>query len=230
MTEKLLIAANWKMNDAPTGFDAPDSPYRPKPDIDVVVFATHMDIARCVECGIVTGGQGARPEAKGAFTGDVSMSMLRSRGCTHVLCGHSERRKFHEESDAFVAEQAKAALALGLIPIVCVGETLDERTSGKEKDVVRKQLESIPAAVNVIAYEPVWAIGTGKNATPAEAQEMHAFIRSLRPDTRIIYGGSLSAANARDLLSQPDIDGGLIGGASLKVDEFRTIVETGRAL
>ena len=198
------------------------------------------------------------------------MAMLKAAGCRYVLCGHSERRRDHHESDDFVAQQAIEALELGLHPVVCIGETLEQRERGKEKDVIRKQLKDIllllpsnetseraglgyplpghPARGGLhigkgepmrgkpsgfpltIAYEPVWAIGTGKTATAAQAQEMHAFIRSLLPktvqgDTRILYGGSVKADNAYDLLYQSDIDGALVGGASLKPDEFGKIVE-----
>ncbi len=225
-----LIAANWKMNPAPEGFDAADSPYIPTRNVDVVVFPTALDLAACVAAKISTGAQFARPEEKGAFTGDISMTMVRDLGCTYVLCGHSERRRYHGESDAFVAEQARAALAVELQPVVCVGETEEERNAGNEKQVIERQVSVLPHGVT-IAYEPVWAIGTGKTATPEQAQEMHAFIRSLLPEsaratTRILYGGSMNAANAESLLRQPDIDGGLIGGASLNIEEFRRIVES----
>lgn len=227
MTKRFLIAANWKMNPAPAGFDAADTPYASKANVDVVVFPTFLDLQRCVDAKLACGAQCGRPEEKGAFTGDVSMTMIAATGAEYVLCGHSERRSKHGETDADVAAQARAALAAGLHPIVCVGETEDERTAGREKDVVQRQLADIPAGIT-IAYEPVWAIGTGKTATPDDAQAMHAFIRSLlktdADKTRILYGGSMNAANAEALLKQPDIDGGLIGGASLKTEEFRAIV------
>ncbi len=227
----LLIAANWKMNPAPAGFDAADSPFRKDGDIDVFVFPASLDIAKCVSAGIITGGQCGRRESSGAFTGDVSMTMLKAAGCASVLCGHSERRKFHGETDQAVGEQVKAAIDAGLTPIACVGETLSEREEGKTFDVVKKQISSLPPEISIIAYEPVWAIGTGKSATAAQAQEVHAYIRTLlKNPCRIIYGGSLNVANAKELLSQPDIDGGLIGGASLKIEEFHSIVNTARTL
>jgi triosephosphate isomerase len=225
MPKRFLLAANWKMNPAPAGFDAPDSPYRPRKDMDIVVFPSFIDIEKCVKAGLVTGGQWGHPKDAGASTGDVSMAMLKADGCTYVLCGHSERRKNHGETDAFVAEQAKAALAAGLIPIVCVGETDVERTKGKEKEVVETQLAQLPKEISIIAYEPVWAIGTGKNATPKQAQEMHAFIRTLRPTARIIYGGSLTEQNAKELFAQPDVEGGLVGGASLKPSSFAALTQ-----
>ena len=230
MDRKILIAANWKMNPAPAGFDAKDSPYRPETAIDVVVLPTFLDLQTCIAARLTVGAQYGRPEHAGAFTGDVSITELKKIGCRYVLCGHSERRHHHGETDQMVMEQAVATLEAGLHPIICVGETADEREKKKEKSVVERQLKGIPEGVT-IAYEPVWAIGTGKTATPKDAQEMHAFIRSLLPKdqketTRILYGGSMNAANAEELLKQNDIDGGLIGGASLKPQEFRSIVET----
>ena len=227
MPKHFLIAANWKMNAAPAGFDASDSPYRPRKDVDVLVFPTFLDLERCLKAGIGGGGQWGDSKPNGAATGDVSMQMLKDVGCTHALCGHSERRKYHGETDQFVGEQATAALAVGLTPVYCIGETLEERKAGREKEVVQRQVASIPTAVTIIAYEPVWAIGTGETATPAQAQDMHAFIRSLigGRKVRILYGGSMNEKNAAELLAQPDVDGGLIGGASLKPDAFRAIVK-----
>ncbi|MFA6039450.1 MAG: triose-phosphate isomerase [Candidatus Peribacteraceae bacterium] len=225
-----LIAANWKMNPPPLGWDAADSPYRPRPDVDVIVFPTFLDLAQCVDAEMNTGAQCGHPDPAGAHTGDVSVAMVSDLGCTYVLCGHSERRQGHGETDAFVAREAQAALDAGLEPVVCIGETQEERDAGKERDVVQRQFAALPSDVSVIAYEPVWAIGTGKNATPEQAQEMHAFIRSLiaperRASVRILYGGSMNEKNAKELLGQPDIDGGLIGGASLKSESFLKIVE-----
>lgn len=229
MDRKFLIAANWKMNPAPAGFDAKDSAYGSHADVDVAVFPSFVDIPHCIEARLMTGAQCGRPEPSGAFTGDVSMGMIQALGCRYVLCGHSERRRHHHETDTDVLQQTIAALEAGMHPIVCVGETEEERTKGKQEDVVKKQIHGLPAGIT-IAYEPVWAIGTGKTATPEDAQKMHAFIRAHLPKeqretTRILYGGSMNAANAEELLKQEDIDGGLIGGASLKPDEFRKIVE-----
>lgn len=231
MPKKFLIAGNWKMNPPPAGFDAVDSPYRARNEIDVVVFPPFTCIGTCAKAGIVTGAQYARPESHGAMTGDIDMNLAKEAGCAWVLCGHSERRKNHGETDAFIRTQVEAALAAGLNPILCVGETADERTAGKTKDIVARQIEGCPADIT-IAYEPVWAIGTGKTASAAQVREMHAFIRSLVPDakTRILYGGSMNDKNCEELLQLPDVDGGLIGAASLKPDEFRAIVETAARL
>lgn len=232
MTRTPLIAANWKMNPPPQGWDTEDSPYRSRNGVDVAVFPATLDIAACVEKFLVTGGQAARPEATGAFTGDVSMRMLANHGCRHVLCGHSERRMHHHETNEYIAAQAKSALEAGLVPVVCVGETADEREMGKAEDVVRTQLQAVESLeAMVIAYEPVWAIGTGKTASPADAQQMHAFIRSLLPEAhaesvRILYGGSVKPATAAELIAQPDIDGFLVGGASLVPQDFRTIIDS----
>ena len=173
----------------------------------------------------------------GAYTGEVSAAMLKELGCRFAIVGHSERRQYHAETDALVAEKARAALASGLTPIVCVGETLAERESGRAVEVVKRQLAAVIQANGhciselVVAYEPVWAVGTGKTATPEEAQAVHAVLRSqLRAATdqffrvKILYGGSMNAANAASLLAQTDIDGGLIGGASLKAPDFLKII------
>lgn len=232
MSRTPFIAANWKMNPPPQGWDAEDSPYRAREGADVAVFPATLDIPACIEKFLITGGQAARPEATGAFTGDVSMRMLANHGCQYVLCGHSERRMHHHETNEHVAAEAKSALDAGLIPVVCVGETADEREMGKAEEVVRAQLEGIEQLeAMVIAYEPVWAIGTGKTASPADAQQMHAFIRSLLPEAhaanvRILYGGSAKPATAAELIAQPDIDGFLVGGASLIPQDFRSIVDS----
>ncbi len=228
-SRKPIIAANWKMNSPPQGWDSETSPYKPHEKIDVVVFPTFVDIRFCLEKFLVVGGQYGRSEQSGAFTGDVSMQILAGHGCKYVLCGHSERRKYHAETDEIVAAQVQAAIAAGLQPIVCVGESLEEREAGIEKPIVERQVKSIPHPV-IFAYEPIWAIGTGKTATSAQAQEMHAFIRSLLGDaaasTRILYGGSANEQNAKELLQQEDIDGLLVGGASLKPDVFGKMIET----
>jgi triosephosphate isomerase len=232
----LLIAANWKMNPAPAGALEHTSPYHPRTDMDVVVFPSFLDIPACCHSEIITGGQCGHPEQEGAHTGDVSMAMLAQAGCRYVLCGHSERRADHNESDTDIGEQVIAALEAGLHPVVCVGETQAERKKGKEQEVVQKQINVLPMESDLtIAYEPVWAIGTGETATPEQAQEMHAFIRSLLPQdrqekTRILYGGSMKPANAEELLSQPDIDGGLIGGAALDPAQFGQIIEIATGL
>ena len=184
------------------------------------------------------GAQSLCAEALGAFTGEISGAMLRDVGCSHVLVGHSERRQLYGEHDALVARKFVAAQANGLTPVLCVGETLEEREGGRTNEVVARQLDAVLAVSGVaafrdavIAYEPVWAIGTGRNASPEQAQEVHAMIRArvaaldakIAGAVRILYGGSVKASNARELFAMADIDGGLVGGASLKADEFAQI-------
>lgn len=225
-----LIAANWKMNPLPEGALEKDSAYRPQSGIETIVFPTFLDLKSCLEAGLPTGAQYGHPDSVGAHTGDVSMTMLKKAGCPFVLCGHSERRRDHREEDSDVVAQAEAALRNGLHPVICVGETEAERKTKRHKQVVERQVRVLPLReVVTIAYEPVWAIGTGVTPTPEQAEDMHAFIRSLIPEarretTRILYGGSLTAENALDFFGQPDIDGGLVGGASLKPALFRAIV------
>jgi triosephosphate isomerase (TIM) len=178
---------------------------------------------------------------QGAFTGEVSAAMLKEFLVRYAIVGHSERRQYHGETDAIVADKAKAALAAGITPIVCVGETLAEREAGKTEEVVKRQMAAVIHTNGhciseiAVAYEPVWAIGTGKTATPEMAQQVHAVLRAqLKAATahservHILYGGSMNAANAQALLAQPDIDGGLIGGASLKAEDFLKIVAAAR--
>ena len=230
-----FIAGNWKMNPVPDGAFDEDSPFRAHAKVDVAVFATYLDLSACVQANLPTGAQYGRVESTGAYTGDISLQMLKDIGCSAVLCGHSERRLYHSESNTDVAEQAKQALQVGLRPVVCVGETAEQREAGQAKKVVQEQVESVlqtctnwQADTCTFAYEPVWAIGTGNTATPDLAQEMHAYIRSLFPEnirhTRLLYGGSMKPENAADLLGQLDIDGGLIGGASLQKEQFAEIV------
>lgn len=187
---------------------------------------------------IKLGGQNVHFEVQGAFTGEVSVPLLADTGCTHVIIGHSERRQIFHEENALLARKARAVVGAGLQVIYCVGETLAEREANQTRDVVRRQLDEvlnreIPANQLIIAYEPVWAIGTGKTATPQQAQEVHAFIRGWlvelygRPQAdqiRILYGGSVKPGNAAELLHQPDIDGALVGGACLAVDDFLGII------
>ncbi len=188
---------------------------------------------------IGVGGQDCHTAEKGAYTGDTSAWMLKDLGCAYVIVGHSERRTYHAESDATIKAKAEAALKAGLKPIVCIGETLEERDAGKTIEVNRRQLHgSLPdgatAETVVIAYEPVWAIGTGRTASPEQAQEVHAMLRAELVGRlgdaegnamRLLYGGSMNAKNAAELLAQPDIDGGLIGGAALKIDDFMAVAE-----
>jgi triosephosphate isomerase len=241
-----LIAGNWKMH----GSRAENAelieglllglPAQPSADIAVCPpFVYLWEIARALKASpIQVGAQSVCAEAVGAFTGEVSASMLKDVGCRYVIVGHSERRALYKEDDALVARKFLATQAQGLFPILCVGETLEERERGQTMQVVTRQLGAVldvagVAAMQtaVIAYEPVWAIGTGKNATPDQAQEVHAHIRTavaardakIAAGLRVLYGGSVKAANARDIFAMPDVDGGLVGGASLKADEFLKI-------
>jgi len=191
--------------------------------------------------GVAVGAQDVYFEPKGAFTGEISPGMLKDVGCTYALCGHSERRHVLGESDELVGKKVTAAIGGGLLPILCVGELIEERDAGQTEDVVARHLKTGLASLSAekmsavtIAYEPVWAIGTGRTATPQQAQEVHAFIRNLLAglyganvarEARILYGGSAKADNAKELMAQPDVDGLLVGGASLKADEFVKIIQ-----
>jgi len=246
---KKIIAGNWKMNK--TAGEATELANGIKLDLanysdaDVVLCPPFTSIpAVCAvvqDCQIKVGAQNMHWEASGAFTGEISAGMLRDLYCHYVILGHSERRSYFSETDAVVNKKVKSALAAHLIPIVCVGETLEERDAGREQEVVRTQVMNSLASLGsdlekvVVAYEPVWAIGTGRTATSEQAQEMHAFIRrTLREmstedvacSIRIQYGGSMKPANSAELLSQPDIDGGLIGGAALDAISFVEIVKS----
>ena len=193
------------------------------------------------ETRISLGAQNVCDQEAGAFTGEISAGMLKQCGCSYAIVGHSERRALYLESDQLVAARFSMALSAGIIPILCVGETLEEREQGVTEKVVARQIDAVldvcgiaGIARAVIAYEPVWAIGTGKVATPEQAQAVHAFIRakleqldsSVAQQVKILYGGSMNPSNAAELLSQPDIDGGLIGGAALKADDFLTIAQS----
>jgi len=211
----------------------------PSPDVAVCVPAPYLAQVNALRAGsrLDLGAQDVSQHAQGAYTGEMSAAMLKEFGVRYAIVGHSERRQYHGETDAVVAEKAKAALAGGVTPIVCVGETLAEREAGLMQEVVKRQLAAV-IHVNghciseiVVAYEPVWAIGTGKTATPDQAQEVHALLRaqltaaSTHSDrVHILYGGSMNAGNAAQLLAQPDIDGGLVGGASLKAADFLQII------
>jgi len=211
--------------------------------VECVVFPPFVYLAGVVrsvlDSVVRVGGQNCSTEAHGALTGEVSAGMLRDVGCSHVLVGHSERRALFGEADTVVARKFAAAQAAGLTPILCVGESLAERDAGATHQVVGRQLDAVldVCGVNsletaVIAYEPVWAIGTGRNASPAQAQDVHVFIRDrialrdakIAGSVPILYGGSVKAANAAELFAMPDVDGGLVGGASLKADEFVAIL------
>lgn len=244
---KKIVAGNWKMNKSVN--DATDLASSVKIDladcieVDVVLCPTFTSLKAVSDVisgtHIKLGAQNMHWENDGAFTGEISAAMLRDVYCHYVILGHSERRAYFNETDETVNKRLHAALAATLKPIVCVGETLEQRESGQMKDVVKTQLNGGLAdaadgmADVIVAYEPVWAIGTGKTATPAQAQEMHAFIREVLAEmfgdstanaTRIQYGGSAKPGNAKELFSQKDIDGGLIGGAALDALSFVEIV------
>lgn len=241
-----LVAGNWKMNGTRESVaELLDGIKAGIGDVRVAEMAVCApaifigDVQSRLEgTPIAWGGQDLSVHDKGAFTGEISASMLTDYGCKYVIIGHSERRSYHAESDALVAEKFEVALEGGLIPVFCIGETLEEREGGITEEVVARQVDAVidrlgvaALARGVVAYEPVWAIGTGKTATPDQAQEVHAFIRSrvasrdaaVADGLRILYGGSMNAGNAAELLACADIDGGLIGGASLKAEDFLAI-------
>ncbi len=243
-----FVAGNWKMNgsleSANALVKALVASVGSSPAADVVIcppFIHLHSVAGLVkDSGISLGAQNLSDQEAGAYTGEVSGAMLKDVGCEYVIIGHSERRSLYGEDDALVCKKFLHARVHGLTPILCVGESLEERESGAMEAVIASQIDAVLAAAgvealcdSVIAYEPVWAIGTGMTATPEQAQEVHAFIRSriaavdaaAAAKVRILYGGSANADNAATLFAQPDIDGGLIGGAALKAEDFVTICE-----
>jgi triosephosphate isomerase (TIM) len=251
-TRRPLVAGNWKMHHGgPTGVElaiavvklAPSAPH-----VDLVIAPPFTALAACAhECDgsrVQIAAQNVYPKGSGAFTGEVSPPMLVDAGCHWVIVGHSERRQHFGETDEFVAEKVGAVLQGGLLPIVCVGETLEEREAGRTIEVVERQVRAFLRVIAAgdqamaVAYEPVWAIGTGKNAGPMEAQAVHAAIRAwlgeeataLASRTRILYGGSVKPETARDLLLAPDVDGALVGGASLDAASFGAIARAVEAL
>jgi len=216
----VIIAGNWKM------FRGPDP--AALAGLDAIVCPPYTRLRECVDAGLVTYAQNVHWEREGAYTGEISASLLLELGVTGSLVGHSERRQYFGETDETVALRTRAALDAGLQVIACVGETMQEREARETEDVLRRQLSVLEAHQHlVIAYEPVWAIGTGLTATPEMAQEAHAFIKSLL-DAPVLYGGSVKPDNAAALFAQPDVAGGLVGGASLDVDSFRAICEAAR--
>jgi len=248
-TRKQIIAGNWKMNGTLSetanlinGLKQKLKSDTNKRDVIVCPPFTSLILARELikDTSIKLGAQNVHHEDKGAFTGEVSAKMLKETGCDYVIIGHSERRAYFHEDDSFINKKVKKALETGLKVILCVGETLEKREQGVTKDVVKNQTSGSLDGISadelknvIIAYEPVWAIGTGKTATPQQANEVHEYIRSLisqmysstAADAIIIqYGGSVKPDNAKELLDMPDIDGALVGGASLKADDFSGIV------
>jgi triosephosphate isomerase len=215
-----IVVGNWKM------YRGPDP--SALAGLDAIVCPPFTRLRECVEAGLVTYAQNVHWEGEGAFTGEISAPLLLELGVSGSLVGHSERRQYFGETDETVALRTRAALDAGLEVIACVGETLEQREAGATKDVLRRQVSVLePHDRLVIAYEPVWAIGTGLTATPEMAQEAHAFIKSLL-DRPVLYGGSVKPDNAAELFAQPGVDGGLVGGASLDIDSFRAICEAAR--
>jgi triosephosphate isomerase len=247
-----IVAGNWKMHGSRSE--------TARLVEDLLVGCPESPQAACVICppfvylyeagrlirdsAFSLGAQDVCADTHGAFTGEISAAMLKDVGCGYVIVGHSERRLLYRENDQLVARKFGAAHSKGLVPILCVGEQLADREAARTSEVIARQLDAVlelcgagALGQGVIAYEPVWAIGTGRNATPEQAQEVHAFIRArigerdakIAAATRILYGGSVKAGNAAELFAMPDVDGGLVGGASLKADEFLTILDAARA-
>ena len=250
MERRPLIAGNWKMNlnldEAVSLVNAIADSISDLPGVDVLVappFTTINTVKRAIgHTKILLGAQNMHWEMSGAFTGEISGRMLQEIGCTHIILGHSERRMLFSETNEMVDLKMKSAVALGLIPVLCVGETIEQREAGQTFEVIEDQLaaslknfrvnKDMPATT-ILAYEPVWAIGTGLTATPEQAQEIHYFIRTwiennfnaeLAQQIRILYGGSVKPDNVSDLMAEADIDGALVGGASLKADSFVQLI------
>ena len=239
---KALVAANWKMHGTASELQDYLAALQLHDSVDVVLLPPAVYLSAAIArapAGLACGVQDIGTAAAGAHTGEIAAEMVRDLGGSWSIVGHSERRLDQREADDLVATKAAAALRGGLAPIICVGETLDERQAGHEQAVVARQLDAVLDRIEcaalseaAIGYEPVWAIGTGETASPAQAQEMHEFIRSLlaaedsqaAQSIRIIYGGSVKPDNAAELFAQPDIDGGLVGGASLHADQFSAII------
>ncbi len=243
MARTKFIAGNWKLNLTIAEGTALVKSLVVPAGVEAAVFpnalAVHAVAQAAAGSKVGVGGQNAHFEEKGAFTGEISTSFLKDAGAKYVILGHSERRQYFGDTDALINKRLKAVLAQGLTPILCIGETLAERDGGKLETVLKTQIEGALAgftaeqlATLVVAYEPVWAIGTGRTASTAQAQEAHAFVRSvlrnvvgaLAEKVRIQYGGSVKADNAKELLGQPDVDGALVGGASLKAADFNAIL------
>jgi triosephosphate isomerase len=246
---KKVIAANWKMYKTPEEARAFMTAFLPlvkdHTRDEIVVCTPYLDLPVAIEAAkgtnVAIGAENMHWEKEGAYTGEISAGMLNAIGCTHVIIGHSERRQYFAETDDTVNRKVEVALEAGLTPIMCVGEVLQEREANLTEDVLRRQIarglngvSGRKAARLIVAYEPVWAIGTGKTATPQMAVDAHAVIRSeaarvlgeeVAKNLRILYGGSVKPANAHDLMSQEEIDGALVGGASLKPDSFTEIVK-----
>ncbi len=247
---KNIVAGNWKMNKTlqegiALAKELNEVLANERPNCDVIICTPFIHLASVTplvdSAKIGVGAENCADKESGAYTGEVSAAMVASTGAKYVILGHSERRAYYHETPEILKEKVRLALANGLTPIFCVGEVLEEREAGKQNEVVYGQLAGSLFDLSaedfsrlIIAYEPVWAIGTGKTATAAQAQEIHAYIRSVIADkygrdvadnTSILYGGSCKASNARELFANPDVDGGLIGGASLKAADFKGIID-----
>ncbi len=241
-----LVAGNWKMHGTRASAEALVAAVVAKlpKAADAAVLPPFPYVAELIgrhgKSGLAFGAQDSSEHVQGAYTGEVAAAMLKDVGCTYVLAGHSERRQYHAESDDLVARKFAAAQGAGLVPILCVGETLAERDGGETEAVIARQLDAVVARAGigafahaVVAYEPVWAIGTGRTATPEQAQAVHRFIRdklaaldgTIAGSLRLLYGGSVKPSNAAELFGQPDVDGGLIGGASLVAGDFLAICD-----
>jgi len=249
MARKVVIAGNWKMNKTAAEGKKFVEEFIPKvagiDNIEIIVCPAFTALPSVVSAAagsnVKVGAQNIHWAESGAFTGEISAEMLKETGVDYVIIGHSERRQYFAETDKTVNQRLKAALAAGLIPMVCIGELLEERESGKTESVLDTQIRGGLAGISaedmtkiIVAYEPVWAIGTGKTATPEMAEETHAYVRSVITDmfgeaisaqVRIQYGGSMKAANSAELVTQEDIDGGLVGGASLEPDSFAELIK-----
>ena len=249
---KKIVAGNWKMNMTPKEAVRLVGELRDKvsgSDVDVVFCVPAIDIIPVVEAvkdtDIKVGAENMHYEEKGAFTGEISPGMLVDSGVSYVILGHSERRRYFNEDDDCINRKVRKAIEYGLIPIICCGETIQQREAGITLEFIKKQINAAFAQVSpedavkcIVAYEPIWAIGTGKTATADQAQEMHAFIRSeiakkfgseVAENTTIQYGGSCKPGNAKELFAKPDVDGGLIGGAALKAADFKGIIDAWKA-
>ena len=245
-----IVAGNWKMNKTlqegvELAKNVNDILAKNAPKCTVILGTPFIHLTEVVKTvdskNVKVAAENCADKASGAYTGEVSAAMVKSTGAQYVILGHSERRSYYGENDSILKEKVDLALANGLLPIFCIGEVLAEREAGKQNEIVKAQVENALFHLSaedfgkiVLAYEPVWAIGTGKTATSAQAQEIHAFIRSVvaakygkavADNTSILYGGSCKASNAKELFAQPDVDGGLIGGASLKAEDFYGIIE-----
>ena len=246
---QLLVVGNWKLNGSRASIDSllgdlVSAPVATGPEVAVCPTYVHLPqvLELCATSAIAVGAQDCSHMQSGAYTGEVAAAMLAEIGCRWVILGHSERRQYHDESDALVAAKVASAVEAGLRPIVCVGETREQREAGEAERVVSAQLEgALRGQINleslVVAYEPVWAIGTGLTASPEQAQDMHECIRGCLDKidgvdaqaTRVLYGGSVKADNAAQLFAQPDIDGALVGGAALKAADFLAIINAAAA-